>query len=253
MAGDLNALAGTPTGAVTPGGYGTALGQVFRRDFPTYEVGLQLTLPLRIVSPKRCCARRTTSQAGTVRRQQLQDQCVLEVADAEEIFRRRGAAYDAAVEARRLQEQSVSVEQQTFAVGLSTNLVVIQYQGYLATGSLDGGCFQRCLCQGKDCPCSGPSHSLDENHVAIDEAYRAVSIVRRVRCRACQIEARARQVTISPSSYVHLYLLRHFIQSFIRNSANLGHPSASSLWRARALRPALVHLMERDTILVPNT
>ena len=36
------------------------------------------------------------------------------------------------VEARRLQEQSVNVEQQTFAVGLATNLTVIQYQNYLA-------------------------------------------------------------------------------------------------------------------------
>src|SRR6266542_3860261 len=35
-------------------------------------------------------------------------------------------------EARRLQEQSVNVEEQTFAVGLSTNLAVIQYQNYLA-------------------------------------------------------------------------------------------------------------------------
>jgi len=67
-----------------------------------------------------------------VRRQQLQDLVRLEVADAEESLQQARAAYEAAVEARRLQEQSVNVEQQTFAVGLSTNLIVIQYQNYLA-------------------------------------------------------------------------------------------------------------------------
>ena len=67
-----------------------------------------------------------------VRRQQLEDEIRLEVADAQESVRQAFSAYQAAVEARKLQEQSVSVEQQTFQVGRSTNLAVIQYEGYLA-------------------------------------------------------------------------------------------------------------------------
>jgi len=43
LAGDLNSLAGVPEGAVPTGGYGTTLGQVFRRNNPTYGVGVQLT------------------------------------------------------------------------------------------------------------------------------------------------------------------------------------------------------------------
>ena len=102
----------------------------------------------------------------------MQDQVRLEVADAEESLRQARAAYDAAVEARRLQEQSVSVEQQTFAVGLSTNLVVIQYQGYLAQARSTEVASKGSYIKAKIALQRAIGTVLDENHVAIDEAYR---------------------------------------------------------------------------------
>ena len=156
MAGDLNPLAGTPTGAVNPGGYGTALGQLFRRDFPTYGVGIQLTLPLRNRVAQADAVRDELQVRQTeVRRQQLQDQVRLEVADAEESLREARAAYDAAVEARRLQEQSVSVEQQTFAVGTLHKPDGDPIPELPRAGPLDGGRIQRGLHQGEDCPAAG--------------------------------------------------------------------------------------------------
>jgi|HubBroStandDraft_6_1064221.scaffolds.fasta_scaffold46057_2 outer membrane protein len=173
MAGDLNPLAGVPTGAVNPGGYGTSLGQLFRRDFPTYGVGVQLTLPVRNRVAQADAVRDELQVRQTqVRRQQLQDQVRLEVADAEESLRQARAAYDASVEARRLQEQSVSVEQQTFAVGLSTNLVVIQYQNYLAQARSTEVASRGAYIKAKIALQRATGTILDENHVAIDEAYR---------------------------------------------------------------------------------
>ena len=67
-----------------------------------------------------------------LRRQQFEDQVRLEVADAYVALRQARAAYEAAVQSRVLQEQSVEVEQETFDVGLATNYLVIQYQSYLA-------------------------------------------------------------------------------------------------------------------------
>ena len=96
----------------------------------------------------------------------------LEVADAEESLRQARAAYDAAVEARRLQEQSVSVEQQTFAVGLSTNLVVIQYQNYLAQARSTEVASRGAYIKAKIALQRATGTILDENHVAVDEAYR---------------------------------------------------------------------------------
>jgi len=173
MAGDLNPLAGTVMGAANPGGYGTALGQLFRRDFPTYGVGVQLTLPVRNRVAQADAVRDELQVRQTqVRRQQLQDQVRLEVADAEQSLRQARAAYDAAVEARRLQEQSVSVEQQTFAVGLSTNLVVIQYQNYLAQARSTEVASRGAYIKAKIALQRATGTILDENHVAIDEAYR---------------------------------------------------------------------------------
>jgi outer membrane protein len=173
LAGDLNALAGAPTGAVNAGGYGTVLGQLFRRNYPTYGVGLQLTLPLRNrVAQADAVRDELQVRQAQVRNQQLQDQVRLEVADAEESLLQARAAYDAAVEARRLQEQSVTVEEQTFSVGLSTNLTVIQYQNYLAQARSTEVASRAAYIKAKLALERATGTTLEIRHVAIDEAYR---------------------------------------------------------------------------------
>jgi outer membrane protein TolC len=173
LAGDLNPLAGTPAGTANAGGYGTALGQLFRRNYPTYGVGLQLTLPLRNRAAQADAVRDELQvRQAQVRRQQLQDQVRLEVADAEESLRQARAAYEAAVEARRLQEQSVKVEEQTFAVGLSTNLTVIQYQNYLAQARSTEVASKGAYVKAKLALERATGITLESHHVVIDEAYR---------------------------------------------------------------------------------
>jgi outer membrane protein len=173
LAGDLNPQAGTVTGSITPGGYGTALGQIFRRNFPTYGVGLQLTLPLRNrVAQADAVRDELQVRQAQVRRQQLQDQVTLEVADAEESLRQARAAYEAAVEARRLQEESVSVEHQTFAVGLATNLTVIQYENYLAQAHSTEVASKGAYIKAKIALQRATGNTMDQYHVSIDEAYR---------------------------------------------------------------------------------
>ena len=173
LAGDLNPLAGTQLGSVNVGGYGTALGQVFRRNFPSYGVGVQLTLPLRNrVAQADAVRDELQVRQSQVRRQQLQDQVRLEVADAEESLRQARAAYDAAGEARRLQEESVKVELQTFSVGLSTNLTVIQFQDYLAQARSTEVASKGAYIKARIALQRATGTILDENHVAIDEAYR---------------------------------------------------------------------------------
>ncbi len=173
MAGDLNPLAGAPTGGVTPGGYGTVLGQLFQRNYPSYGIGLQLTLPLRNrVAQADAVRDELLVRQAQVRRQQLQDQVRLEVADAEESVRQARASYEASVEALRLQEQSVNVEQQTFDVGLSTNLTVIQYQNYLAQARSTEVASKGAYIKAQIALERATGTILDTHHVAIDEAYK---------------------------------------------------------------------------------
>jgi outer membrane protein TolC len=173
MAGDLNPLAGTPVGSVNTGGYGTALAQLLRNNYPSYAVGLQLALPLRNrVAQADAIRDELQVRQAQVRQQQLQDQVRLEVADAEESLLQARAAYQAAVEARKLQEQSVGVEKQTFDVGLSTNLQVIQYQDYLAQAQSTEVASKGAYVKSKIALQRARGTILDEDHVGIDEAYR---------------------------------------------------------------------------------
>jgi outer membrane protein TolC len=123
----------TPGATLYPGGYGTALGQIFKNNFPSYSVGVQLMLPLRNRVAQADAVRDELQVRQTqVRRQQFEDQVRLEVADAYVAMQQARAAYEAAIQSRVLQQQSVKVEQETFDVGLATNYMVIQYQTYLA-------------------------------------------------------------------------------------------------------------------------
>src|SRR6202012_2237444 len=98
----------TPAAALYPGGYATSLGQIFKNNFPTYSVGLQLTLPLRNRVAQADAVRDELQVRHTqVRRQQYEDQVRLEVADAYVAMQQARAAYEAAVQSRILQEQSV--------------------------------------------------------------------------------------------------------------------------------------------------
>ena len=134
-----NGLAGPLTGFVTSpnppfaGGYGSALGQVLSRDYPTYGIGLQVTLPIKNRIAEADLARDELQvKQSQVRVKQLQNQAALEVEDAVIAMRRARAAYDAAVQARQYQQESLDAEQAKFEVGASTAFFVIQYESLLA-------------------------------------------------------------------------------------------------------------------------
>ena len=176
LAGTLNPLATTSSQTLAPGGYGTALGQIFRRDSPTYAIGVQLALPLRNrVAQADAIRDELQLRQAQVRRQQLEDQVRLEVADAEENLRQTRAAYEAAVEAHHLQEQSVNVEQQTFDVGLSTNLQLIQYQTYLAQARSTEVASRSAYIKARIAFERALGTILEDYYVTIDEAYSTLT------------------------------------------------------------------------------
>ncbi len=135
LAGGLNPLINTNGLINTPfaGGYGSTLDQIFTRKNPTYGIGIQLTLPLRNRVAQADAVRDELQLRQTqIRERQLQNQAQLEVGDALIAMRRARAAYDAAVETRTLQEQSLNFEQIRFDEGVSTSFFIIQYQSFVA-------------------------------------------------------------------------------------------------------------------------
>jgi outer membrane protein len=173
LSGDVNpaSVALSPGATLYPGGYGTALGQVFRNNFPSYTVGLQLILPLRNRVAQADSVRDELQVRQTqVRRQQFEDQVRLEVADAYVAMQQARAAYEAAVQSRLLQEQSVKVEQETFDVGLATNYLMIQYQTYLAQAQSTEVAAKGAYAKAKVALDRATASTLEVNQVSIQEA-----------------------------------------------------------------------------------
>jgi outer membrane protein TolC len=173
LSGDINptGAALTPGAALYPGGNGTALGEIFKNNFPSYSVGLQLTLPLRNRVAQADAVRDQLQVRQTqLRRQQFEDQVRLEVADAYVAMQQARAAYDAAVQSRVLQEQSVKVEQETFQVGLATNYLVIQYQTFLAQAQSSEVAAKGAYAKAKIALDRATALTLDVNQVSIQEA-----------------------------------------------------------------------------------
>jgi len=134
LAGGYNVSSGVGTAFPGVGGnYGTVLDQILKGTYPTFSVGVNLTLPVRNRVAQSDVARDELQVRQTqVRLKQLQNQIRAEVEDALIALQRTRAAYEAAQQTTKLQEQSLSIEQDKFDVGLSTNFLVIQYQSYLA-------------------------------------------------------------------------------------------------------------------------
>ncbi len=132
LAGQSNPI-GTPPDTAFIGGYGLALSQIFRRNYPVYGGGIQLDLPVRNRVAEADLARDEIQLRQTrIRNQQLENQVRLEIEDALIALRRARAAYEAASKARAFQEESLAAEQAKFEAGASTSYLVIQFQTFLA-------------------------------------------------------------------------------------------------------------------------
>lgn len=93
---------GTPNTAFS-GGYGTALEQMLTQKYPSYEVGVQLTLPLRNrVTQADLTRDLLQKRAYQTQLIQLQNQAALEIDTATIAVRRARSAYEAAVRTRQL-------------------------------------------------------------------------------------------------------------------------------------------------------
>ena len=94
---------------------------------------MQVTLPIHNRIAEADLARDEIQvKQSQIRLRQLQNQARLEVEDALIAMRRARASYEAAVQARKLQQESLEAEQAKFEVGASTSFFVIQYESLLA-------------------------------------------------------------------------------------------------------------------------
>jgi outer membrane protein TolC len=117
------------------GGYGTAVAQLFRRNFPDYSIGVSLNIPLR----NRAAQADLANVELDLRRQEIRDRqqrndIRLNVLNAIVALKQARSAYETSVKARALREQTLNAERKKYTLGASSLLNVIIAQRDLATG-----------------------------------------------------------------------------------------------------------------------
>lgn len=132
----LNTISGLPRNPNTyfVGDYWTAVSQISRRNFPDYNVGFTLNVPIFNRAARADYANDTLK----LRQQELQEvrqmnSIRLEITNAVIALQQSRARHESAVKSRRLQDQTLEAEQKKYALGSSTTFLVIQAQRDLAT------------------------------------------------------------------------------------------------------------------------
>jgi outer membrane protein TolC len=155
------------------GGYGNFLNQIATNRFPTYEVGIQLNLPIRNRIAQADVTRDELAQRSyQTRLLSLENQAQTEAEGAVIAIRRARASYDAAVTTRQLQAQSLEVEQARFDAGVSTAFMVILYQSYLAQARSTEVIARGNYFKARAALDRAVGSNLDVNRIELEDAYK---------------------------------------------------------------------------------
>jgi outer membrane protein TolC len=119
------------------GGYGSVLSQIFSRNFPNYSVAFQLTLPIknRANQADQITAELSYRQSQ-IQDKQLHNNIKLNVISSWTTMRNARAAYETAVVARKLQDETLAGTRRKYELGTATILDVIIAQRDATTRQL---------------------------------------------------------------------------------------------------------------------
>jgi len=152
------------------GGYGTALKQIFRRDFPNETGSLGLSIPLRNrqaqgdygIDQLQYRQLQVTTQRDT-------NQIVVDVSNQASALRQSRAKYSAAKETRVLQEQLLEAERKKFSYGISTFNDIIIDQRLLVTAQISEVNAMATYARARVSLDQVLGESLERNNISLDE------------------------------------------------------------------------------------
>ena len=170
-------VAGTPQvssgGAPNPyfvGGYGTALGQILRRNFPNYSAGVSLSVPL---------GNRTAQGDYGIdqlqfRQSQLAGQrntnaIVVDISARMSALLQARARHSAAVDTRTLQEQLLAADRTKFSSGIATFNDIVRDQRALVVAQISEVSALAAYAHARVSLDQTLGETLERNHVSLDE------------------------------------------------------------------------------------
>lgn len=173
LAGQANYLDPSRVAAIPylTGGNEALLGEIFRRNFPSYSAGLSLNIPLR----NRAAQSDYVTTALGMRQDELTlqkalNQVRVDVQNAVIGLRQARVRYESSVKARILQQQTLDADQKKYTLGASTVFQVVTDQQTLASAQSTE---QQALANYSHARISfdqAMGTTLDVNNISVDEA-----------------------------------------------------------------------------------
>lgn len=155
------------------GGFGTALGQIFGRNYPDYSVGFQVNIPLRNRAAQADYARDQLSlRQSELRLQSAINQVRVDVQNALIALQQARARFQAAQKQRILQEQTLDAEQKKYALGASTIFLVIQAQRDLAVAQSSEVTALSNYSRARVQLDTATGQTIQRNNISVEEAMR---------------------------------------------------------------------------------
>lgn len=174
LAGLANPLNTSPFNLPAPdvvGGYGSLLGQIFRRDFPNYSAGVSLNIAFRNRAPQAdYVADLVGIRQSELQLQRAQNQIQSDVKRTIIGLQQARARYETAVATRVLAQQTLDAEQNLFKFGQSTIPDVVQAQRDLAVDQSGEIQAMANYTHARIAFDEATGQTLDVNHISIEEA-----------------------------------------------------------------------------------
>ncbi|MGA3185775.1 MAG: TolC family protein [Bryobacteraceae bacterium] len=169
-AGTPQVVPGEPTSPFFNGGYGKALGQIFRNDFPTEYGGFYFQAPLgNRVSQGDYGVEQLQLKQGDVSSQRDRNAILVEISNEMLALRQARSRYVVASEALKLQEQLLEAEKNRFQYGTGTTSAVIIAQRAVVTAQTTLTSGLSAYVHARVNLDKALGEALEVNHVSLDE------------------------------------------------------------------------------------
>ena len=171
-AGSPAASSGVTTASNFVGGYVTALGQIFRRDFPNEYAGVQLSgLPIHNrLSQADYGIEQIQLQASQISSQRDNNTIAVNVSNQLIAMQQARSRHSAAVNTRKLQEQILEDDQRKFSYGTATFNNLIIDERALVAAQISEVTAQAAYAKARVQLDQVVGRTLEANHVSLDEA-----------------------------------------------------------------------------------
>jgi outer membrane protein TolC len=177
LAGQINPVF---TGSQIPsefflGGRGTALDQIFTRNFPDYRIGLNLSVPLRNRQAQAdLAATLLQKRQAEIGLTQTSNSIRLEVQNAMIGVEQARARYNSATKTVVLQQRTLEAEQKKFDLGASTIFLVVQAQRDLAIARSQEIAAQNSYVVARTALDQATGQILEAHNISLEEAVEGV-------------------------------------------------------------------------------